>query len=90
METLIVGEGGQITIPKSLREKYGIGPKRPVIIEDRKGEIIIRPAIAIPLDKLKTFVREYDDEFVQKLIEDNIVSPEEEKRIYAQWLDKND
>ncbi|GEM_PF-1540849 len=90
METLIVGERGQITIPRSLREKYGIRAKHPVIIEDREGEIVIKPAVVIPLERLKALCEEYDEEFVKKLMEDNQVSPEEEKEIIEKWLARRD
>jgi len=86
METLIVGERGQITIPQSLRKKYGIKPKQPVVIEDREGEIVIKPAIVIPLDQLKTLVKEYDEKFLKELIEASKVSAEEERKIIEKWL----
>ena len=56
METLIVGERGQITIPSNLRKKYNIKSKQPVILEERNGELVIKPAYAIPLKKLKQAV----------------------------------
>ena len=37
METLIVGERGQITIPSNLRKKYNIKSKQPVILEEKIG-----------------------------------------------------
>jgi len=86
METLIVGERGQITIPQSLRKKYGIRSKQPVVIEDREGEIVIKPAIVIPLDRLKTLVKEYDEKFLKELIEASKVSAEEERKIIEKWL----
>jgi len=36
METLIVGERGQITIPSSLRKKYNIKSKQPVILQEER------------------------------------------------------
>jgi len=88
METVIVGERGQITIPRSLREKYGIRPRQPVILEDRDGEIVIRPALVVPLDRLKALVKEYDDKFIKELIKESVVSADEEKRIISKWLKK--
>jgi len=88
METVIVGERGQITIPKSLREKYGISPKQLVIIEDRDGELVIKPAMTVSLKKIKSLIKEYDEEFVKKLMEENKVSPEEEQKILSMWLKK--
>ena len=90
METLIVGERGQITIPRRLREKYSIKPKQPVVIEDRDGEIVIKPAVVVPLDRLKALVKEYDEEVLQEILESNKISPQEEKRIFEKWLSQED
>ena len=90
METLIVGKRGQITIPSRLRKKYVIRPKQPVVIEDRNGEIVIKPAIAIPLDRLKALVQEYNDAFIKELVAANTISPEEDKKIMEKWLPPKD
>ncbi len=90
METLIVGERGQITIPRRLREKYSIKPKQPVVIEDRDGEIVIKPAVVVPLDRLKALVKEYDEEALQEILESNKVSPQEEERVFKKRLSQED
>ena len=43
MATLILGERGQVTIPKKYREKLGIKPKSPVMLELKGDGILIRP-----------------------------------------------
>ncbi len=40
-----VGERGQIVIPKSIREKYGIKPKQMLRIVEMPGEIMIRKPV---------------------------------------------
>lgn len=85
METLIVGERGQITIPSNLRKKYNIKSKQPVILEERNGELIIIPACAIPLKKLKQSVRTFDDDFVKELIEDDILKKNGKVKILNKW-----
>ena len=90
METLIVGERGQITIPRTLRKKYGIKPKQPVVIEDRDGEIVIKPAIVVPMDRLKGLVKDYDEGFLKELLKTNELSEEEEKEIMGRWLQTKD
>ena len=90
METLIVGERGQITIPRRLREKYSIKPKQPVVIEDRDGEIVIKPAVVVSLDRLKALVEEYDEEVLQEILESNKISPQEEERIFKKRLSQED
>ncbi len=84
-ETLIVSERGQITIPKSIREKYGIKPKQSVIIEEKNGEIVIKPVITIPKDKLEKLARNIDDEVLNEILESNQISPEEEQEIINKW-----
>ncbi len=90
METLIVGERGQITIPQALRKKYGIKPKQPVVIEDRNGEIVIKPAVVVPMDRLKGLVKDYDEGFLKELLKTNELSEEEEKEIMGRWLQRKD
>ncbi|OIP44145.1 MAG: hypothetical protein COX17_02545 [Deltaproteobacteria bacterium CG23_combo_of_CG06-09_8_20_14_all_60_8] len=44
-ETVIVSNRGQLTLPVTLRKKFGIQKGGPVIIEDRNGEIVLKPAV---------------------------------------------
>jgi len=88
METVIIGERGQITIPKELRKKYKFNPKTPVIIEDRDGEIVIKPAVVVSMDKIKSLLKEYDNEFVQEMVKELSLSSDEEKKILKQWAKK--
>jgi AbrB family looped-hinge helix DNA binding protein len=85
METLIVGERGQITIPSNLRKKYNIKSKQPVIIEERNGELIIIPACAIPFKKLKQSARTFDDDFVKEIIEKDTLKKNEKIKILNKW-----
>lgn len=85
METLIVGERGQITIPSDLRKKYNIKNKQPVILEERNGELIIIPARAIPLSKLKQSVRTFGDDFVKELVEEDTLENNEKVKILKKW-----
>lgn len=85
METIIVGERGQVTIPKSIRKKYNIKPKQPVIIEDRNGEIVIKPVIVIPKKELDKYARDFSDEFIEQIIKENQLSPKEEQKILRKW-----
>jgi AbrB family looped-hinge helix DNA binding protein len=49
-ETVIVSNRGQLTLPVGLRKKFGIQDGGPVIIEDRDGEIILKPAIVMEVE----------------------------------------
>jgi AbrB family looped-hinge helix DNA binding protein len=49
-ETIIVSNRGQLTLPASLRKRFGIQAGGPVIIEDRNGEIVLKPAIVMEME----------------------------------------
>jgi antitoxin PrlF len=49
-ETVVVSNRGQITLPANLRKKFGIQQGGLVIIEDRAGEIILKPAVAMEIE----------------------------------------
>lgn len=49
-ETVIVSNRGQLTLPVSLRKKFGIQSGGPVIIEDRNGEIVLKPAVVMEVE----------------------------------------
>ena len=83
MNTVIVGERGQITIPKEIRKKYGIKKKQPLIIEDKNGEIVIKPAVAVPIRELEKFARKFDDDFIKEIIEEDLLKEGEEEKILS-------
>jgi len=85
MNTVIVGERGQITIPKALRKKYGIRRRQPVILEEKNGELVIKPAAAVPLKYLKMIAREFDDEYIKKLINEDTLEEDEKGKILSKW-----
>ncbi len=60
METVIVGERGQVTIPKKLRDRFGIKSKSPVVFELREDGIMIKPAVTVML-------REFSDDFIKDI-----------------------
>jgi AbrB family looped-hinge helix DNA binding protein len=48
-----VGERGQVTIPKKIRQSLGIGPGTKIVFEVRQGELLARKASdEDPLDAL--------------------------------------
>lgn len=49
-ETVIVSNRGQLTLPVGLRKKFGIQAGGPVIIEDRNGEIVLKPAVVMEIE----------------------------------------
>ena len=78
METVIVGERGQITLPKRYRDKMGIKPKSPVLLELTEQGIVVKPALTITL-------RAFSDEFIQELVKEDLLKAGEKKKALARW-----
>ncbi len=49
-QTLIVSTHGQITLPADIRKRFGIKGGEPVIIEDRNGELVLKPATVLAIE----------------------------------------
>jgi len=49
-QTLIVSTRGQITLPADIRKQFGIKSGEPIIIEDRNGELVLKPATVLELE----------------------------------------
>jgi AbrB family looped-hinge helix DNA binding protein len=78
MATLILGERGQVTIPKKYREKLGIKPKSPVMLELKDDGILIRPVVTVP-------VREFSDEYIKRILDKDVIKTGERKEILSKW-----
>jgi AbrB family looped-hinge helix DNA binding protein len=50
METSKVGKRGTIVVPARLRRRFGIEEGRLVVAEERPEGILIRPAVALPVE----------------------------------------
>ncbi len=81
MDTVIVGERGQVTIPKKLRERFGIKSKSPVVFELREDGIMIKPALTVT-------VREFSDSFIKDLAKADEMKAGERENILAKWKRK--
>lgn len=68
-----VGKRGTVVIPAALRRRFGIEEGSLVIAEDREEGILIRPALAVPLE---TYSQERKAEFLLP----NAVDPEDYPR----------
>lgn len=78
METVIVGERGQVTIPKKLRDRFGIKSKSPVVFELREDGIMIKPAVTVML-------REFSEDFIKDIAKADQLKVGERKDILAKW-----
>ncbi len=78
-EIVILGEKGQITIPKRLRQKYGFEVRSPVILEETPQGILLKPSLAVE-------VRIFSDEEVEEWIkEDRLKGEKEREEILKKW-----
>ena len=78
METVIVGERGQVTIPKKLRDRFGIKSKSPVVFELREDGIMIKPAVTVML-------REFSGDFIKDVAKADQLRAGERKDILTKW-----
>lgn len=73
-ETLIVSSRGQITLPAGLRKRLGIAPGDVLLVEDRDGELVFKPAAVLPVEV-------YDDEQIAVWDQDDALDDAERARI---------
>jgi len=75
-ETLIVSGRGQITLPAGMRKHLGIAPGSAVIVEERNGELMLKPAAVLSIDT-------YSDAQITDWDRKDVLSPDERQRILA-------
>jgi antitoxin PrlF len=73
-ENIVVSGRGQITLPASMRKRLGIKPGGVLVVEDRKGELVLRPAAIVELDT-------YTDEEVTRWEREDRLASGERSRI---------
>lgn len=78
MITGIVGERGQITIPKELRKRLGIEPKTPVAMEITPQGLLIHPTVTVP-------VRSFSDDFIEEIAAADALKKGEKEKILRKW-----
>jgi AbrB family looped-hinge helix DNA binding protein len=75
-ETLIVSSRGQVTLPAALRKRLGIRPGDVLIVEDRDGELVFKPAAVLEIDH-------YTDEQISAWSRADRLDDKERARIQA-------
>jgi antitoxin PrlF len=75
-ETLIVSSRGQITLPADMRKHLGIAPGSAVIIEERNGELSLKPAAVLQIER-------YSDAQIGEWDRADKLTAAERKRILA-------
>ena len=73
-ENIVVSGRGQITLPASMRKRLGIKAGGVLVVEDRKGELVLRPAAIVELDT-------YTEEEIARWERDDRLVPGERSRI---------
>ena len=71
-ESAVVSSRGQITIPAGIRKRLGIEPGGVVILEDRDGELVIKPAAVVAVESYS------DRQIAEWDAEDRLLSDERE------------
>ena len=75
-ETLIVSGRGQITLPAGMRKHLGIAPGSAVIVEERDGALLLKPAAVLSIDT-------YSDAQIADWDREDVLSTDERRRILA-------
>ena len=50
MQTVLVGKRGTVVIPAKLRKQYKLDEGSRMLIEERDGGILMRPAVTTPVE----------------------------------------
>ena len=69
-ETVVVSSRGQITLPATLRKRLGIKSGDVVILEDRGGEVVLKPGIVLE-------IQHYTDEEIAQWNTDDVLTEQE-------------
>jgi AbrB family looped-hinge helix DNA binding protein len=73
-ENVVVSGRGQITLPVSMRRRLGIKAGGVLVVEDRKGELVLRQATVLELGT-------YTDEEISRWEREDRLAPGERSRI---------
>jgi len=72
--TLVVSSRGQITLPATTRKRMGIKGGDVVILEDRGGEMVLKPGVVLE-------IQSYDDDEIAQWDADDRLDDDERRRI---------
>jgi AbrB family looped-hinge helix DNA binding protein len=50
MQTVLLGKRGTVVIPALIRKKYKLDEGSPILIEEREGGFLMRPAVTRPVE----------------------------------------
>lgn len=67
---IIVSARGQITLPAAVRNRLGIEPGGVLVLEETKGEVVLRPVAMVEFET-------YSDEAIAHWDEEDTLTPEQ-------------
>lgn len=73
-KTLVVSERGQITLPADIRKRFGLRSGGMVTLEERRGELVLKPAAIVELQI-------YSEEDVARWNEEDELGSSERRRL---------
>ena len=73
-QTLVASSRGQITLPATIRKRFGLKDGDVVILEDRGSEIVLKPSMVLD-------VRHYSDDQIAQWDADDRLEDQERARI---------
>jgi len=71
---LLISARGQITLPADIRKKYHLGDGDIIILEERGGELVLKPAQILEVEY-------YSDEQISNWVEEDKFKPGERKKL---------
>ena len=77
--TLVISPRGQITLPKRSRERLGLRGGSVLLMREKKGRLVLAPAVITPIEY-------YSDQQIDKLVEEDLISPREREAIRRRWI----
>jgi bifunctional DNA-binding transcriptional regulator/antitoxin component of YhaV-PrlF toxin-antitoxin module len=78
IESAVLGENGEVTIPQKMLDEHGMAPKSPVIIESTITGALVRPAVTVD-------VREFSEKQIEEFIRANSITETERENTLKKW-----
>lgn len=50
MQTVVIGKRGTVVIPAKLRKRFNLEEGSPLLVEEREGGLLLRPAVTAPVE----------------------------------------
>ena len=73
-QVLVVSDRGQITLPASFRKRMGIRGGDVMLLDPRRDEIVLRPAVVLEIER-------YDDDQIETWAAADKLDDEERERL---------